>query len=407
MGNDLALAVLSDSHPPLFSYFKQLFAQVTNPPIDPIREAIVMSVVDRRRLRAQPARRDARARAPARDGHADPAQRTSSRSCGRSTPRCSARARSTSRGRSPKARTAWTAALDRICAEADEALADGINVLILSDRAVGPERAPMPALLAVGGVHHHLVREGTRLQTGLVLESGEPREVHHFATLIGYGASAINPYLMFESLGELVARRQGARRRRRRDGREERRQGHRQGPAQDDLQDGDLDDPVLQRRADLRGGRPRERAGRALLHRHRVADRRHRARRAGARDARQARARLPARPRRTSCRSAASTPGGATASTTCGTRRRSRCSSTRSGTAASRPTRSTRRLVNDDAARRATLRGLLQFQRAARGRVAAARRGRAGQGDRQALLDRRDVARLARRARRTRRWRSR
>src|SRR6185312_15865663 len=95
-------------------------------------------------------------------------------------------------------------ALERICAEADEVLAEGINVLILSDRAAGPQRAPMPALLAVGGVHHHLVREGTRLQTGLVLESGEPREVHHFATLIGYGASAINPYLMFESLGELV-----------------------------------------------------------------------------------------------------------------------------------------------------------------------------------------------------------
>ena len=77
-------------------------------------------------------------------------------------------------------------------------------MLILSDRAVGPERAGMPALMAVGGVHHHLVREGTRLQAGLVLESGEPREVHHFATLIGYGASAINPYVMFDSLGELV-----------------------------------------------------------------------------------------------------------------------------------------------------------------------------------------------------------
>src|SRR3954452_4945731 len=95
-------------------------------------------------------------------------------------------------------------ALERACAEADAALADGVNILILSDRAVSPERAPIPALLAVAGVHHHLVREGTRLQTGLVLESGEPREVHHFATLIGYGASAINPYLMFESLQTLV-----------------------------------------------------------------------------------------------------------------------------------------------------------------------------------------------------------
>ncbi len=96
------------------------------------------------------------------------------------------------------------AALDRVCSEADDALADGTNILILSDRAMSPERAAIPALLAVAGVHHHLVREGTRLQTGLVLESGEPREVHHFATLIGYGASAINPYLMFGSLEQLV-----------------------------------------------------------------------------------------------------------------------------------------------------------------------------------------------------------
>src|SRR5918997_1867723 len=96
------------------------------------------------------------------------------------------------------------AALERVCGEADAALAEGVNILILSDRAVSPQRAAIPSLLAVAGVHHHLVREGTRLQTGLVLESGEPREVHHFATLIGYGASAINPYLMFESLGELV-----------------------------------------------------------------------------------------------------------------------------------------------------------------------------------------------------------
>src|SRR5204863_805436 len=95
-------------------------------------------------------------------------------------------------------------AIERICREADEALADGVNILILSDRNLGAERVPIPALLAVASVHHHLVREGNRLQTGLVVESGEPREVHHFATLIGYGASAINPYLMFETLDALV-----------------------------------------------------------------------------------------------------------------------------------------------------------------------------------------------------------
>ncbi len=95
-------------------------------------------------------------------------------------------------------------ALARICAEADDALAAGVNIVILSDRNLGAERVPIPALLAVSSVHHHLVREGTRLQAGLVIESGEPREVHHFATLIGYGAAAINPYVMLETLGELA-----------------------------------------------------------------------------------------------------------------------------------------------------------------------------------------------------------
>ena len=204
MGNDLALAVLSDSHPPLFSYFKQLFAQVTNPPIDPIREAIVMSVStgvgsERNLLDETPqhACQLAMKTPILRNHELEKLRQVDSEVF--------------------KARTldiTWpvedgpegmAAALDRICAEADAALADGVNVLILSDRATGPERVPMPSLLAVGGVHHHLVREGTRLQAGLVLESGEPREVHHFATLIGYGTSAINPYLMFESLGELVA----------------------------------------------------------------------------------------------------------------------------------------------------------------------------------------------------------
>src|SRR5262249_55269089 len=96
------------------------------------------------------------------------------------------------------------AALGRIAREASEALGDGVNILILSDRNLGADRVPIPALLAVSSVHHHLVREGPRLQTGLVVESGEPREVHHFATLIGYGAAAINPYVMFETLDELV-----------------------------------------------------------------------------------------------------------------------------------------------------------------------------------------------------------
>ena len=90
--------------------------------------------------------------------------------------------------------------------EAANYVDNGANILILSDRNLGPERVAMPSLLAVAAVHHHLVRRGTRLRTGLVIESGEPRDIHHMATLIGYGAAAINPYVMFESLDELADR---------------------------------------------------------------------------------------------------------------------------------------------------------------------------------------------------------
>jgi glutamate synthase (NADPH/NADH) large chain/glutamate synthase (ferredoxin) len=95
-------------------------------------------------------------------------------------------------------------ALERICREASEAIEEHVNIIVLSDRLVGPRRVPVPSLLAVAAVHHHLVREGTRLRAGIILESGEPREVHHFATLIGYGAVAINPYLMLETLDDMV-----------------------------------------------------------------------------------------------------------------------------------------------------------------------------------------------------------
>src|SRR6476646_12167585 len=93
--------------------------------------------------------------------------------------------------------------LANVCDEATDHIAAGINILILSDRAAGPNRAPIPSLLAVAAVHHHLVREGTRLRAGLVIESGEPREIHHMACLSGYGAAAVNPYVMLESLGDL------------------------------------------------------------------------------------------------------------------------------------------------------------------------------------------------------------
>src|SRR5208283_904802 len=95
-------------------------------------------------------------------------------------------------------------ALDKLFAQASKAIREGHNILILSDRGIDHDHAAIPALLAVAGMHHHLIREGTRTRVGLVLESGEPREVHHFALLIGYGVSAINPYLAFETLDDLI-----------------------------------------------------------------------------------------------------------------------------------------------------------------------------------------------------------
>jgi glutamate synthase domain-containing protein 2/glutamate synthase domain-containing protein 1/glutamate synthase domain-containing protein 3 len=203
MGNDLSLAVLSDQAPPLFSYFKQLFAQVTNPPIDPIREEIVMSLATtlgternlfdetpehaHKLLLEQPILLNRELETLRHISHEIFSSRTLD--------------------------ITWLlaegpdgleGALTRVCEQAHEAIEQGVNIIILSDRLLGPSRAAIPSLLAVSSVHHHLVREGTRLRAGIVLESGEPREVHHFATLIGYGASAINPYVMLETLDDLV-----------------------------------------------------------------------------------------------------------------------------------------------------------------------------------------------------------
>ncbi len=204
MGNDAALAVLSEQRPPLFSYFKQLFAQVTNPPIDPIRESIVMSLAT-----GVGAERNLLDESPE---HAH--QLVMDQPILRNAELETLRHVSHEIFRAHTIDITWpiaegpqgmVRALADVCDEATDAVAAGINILILSDRAVGPERAPIPSLLAVAAVHHHLVREGTRLLAGLVLESGEPREVHHFATLIGYGASAVNPYLLFDTVDELVA----------------------------------------------------------------------------------------------------------------------------------------------------------------------------------------------------------
>ncbi len=204
MGNDNALAVLSDQQPPLFSYFKQLFAQVTNPPIDPIRESIVMSLAtgvgaETNLLAESPehAHQLVMDQPILRNGELETLRHVSHDVFSAHT-----------------IDTTWpvaegaagvTRALADICDEAHDAIASGVNILILSDRRMVRDRAPIPSLLAVAAVHHHLVREGTRLRAGLVLESGEPREVHHFATLIGYGASAVNPYLLLDTVDEMVA----------------------------------------------------------------------------------------------------------------------------------------------------------------------------------------------------------
>ena len=203
MGNDSPLAILTGRKPLLYSYFKQLFAQVTNPPIDSIREAVVMSVgasvgSERNLLAETPehARQLVIDNPILLDEELEQLRRVESEVFKSWTIDTTWPAADGADGLEP--------AIERICAEANVALAAGANILILSDRSAGPGRVPIPSLLATGAVHHHLVREGTRLQAGIVVESGEPRSVHSIAVLVGYGAAAVNPYLMLETLGELV-----------------------------------------------------------------------------------------------------------------------------------------------------------------------------------------------------------
>ena len=203
MGNDLSLAVLSDQAPPLFSYFKQLFAQVTNPPIDPIREEIVMSLAtslgnERNLFDETPE-------------HAHKLLLDQPILLNRELETLRHVVHDVYKAHTiditwPVAEGpgGMAEAIERIWREAREAIARDVNIIILSDRSLGPRRVAIPSLLALAAVHHHLVLEGTRLRAGIIVESGEPREVHHFATLIGYGASAVNPYLLLETLDEMV-----------------------------------------------------------------------------------------------------------------------------------------------------------------------------------------------------------
>ncbi len=205
MGNDAALAVMSDRQPPLFSYFKQLFAQVTNPPIDPLRERVVMSLqsgvgAEVNLLAETPdqAHQLVMPQPILRNHQLEKLRQVSHEIFDAATLDITWPIEDGPDGMQRR--------LDALCDEAYNQVDHGANILILSDRNVGAERVAMPSLLAVAAVHHHLVRAGTRLRTGMVIESGEPRDIHHMATLIGYGAAAINPYLMFESLDELADR---------------------------------------------------------------------------------------------------------------------------------------------------------------------------------------------------------
>ncbi len=203
MGNDTPLACLSDKPRIIYDYFKQLFAQVTNPPIDSIREEVVMSLESyigpEKNLLEETPEHAARLKL--------------------STPFLTNEQLNSLKHLDHKGWKALTVditypvepgdersllqCLDRICREAEQAIEGGYSLLILSDRGAGQDRIPLSALMAVGAVHHYLVRVGRRTQIGIVLETGEPREVHHFCMLVGYGADAINPYLAFEAMWKM------------------------------------------------------------------------------------------------------------------------------------------------------------------------------------------------------------
>ena len=207
MGRDTPIAVLSDRPKLLFDYFKQCFAQVTNPPIDPIREELVMSLVSLigpRPNLLEPEGAGSRHRLEVRqpiisnldlervrqiENHVDQAFKTSTLSA--TYP-------------ATDGASGMEKAIERLCLQAEEAVNSGFNILILSDRDVDSDHIPIPSLLATAGVHHHLIRTGLRTSAGLVIETGEARRVHDFCLLAGYGAEAINPYLAFDALTDLA-----------------------------------------------------------------------------------------------------------------------------------------------------------------------------------------------------------
>ncbi|MGA2029461.1 MAG: glutamate synthase large subunit [Verrucomicrobiota bacterium] len=203
MGTDTPLAVLSNKSQLLYNYFKQLFAQVTNPPIDPIREEIVTSTEIMLGGEGNILEPTAESSRMIKLKHPILANEELEKLRHVNRPGFKAVTLPILFEANGGAKN-LEAALVKLFSEADKAIANGVNILVLSDRGISKELAPIPALLAVAGLHHHLIRSGTRTKVGLVLESGEPREVHHFALLIGYGCTAINPYLAFATLDDLI-----------------------------------------------------------------------------------------------------------------------------------------------------------------------------------------------------------
>ena len=205
MGTDAALAVLSNRPRLLYDYFKQLFAQVTNPPLDGIREELVTQVATtigpEKNLLHPDAEscRQVRIASPVLTNE-ELARIREIDLPGRKTLTISTLYPVAEGG------AGLDKALKDVCAQVDAAVRQEYAYIILSDRGVSKEFAAIPALLATAGVHHHMIRSGTRTRIGLVLESGEPREVHHFAVLIGYGIEAVNPYLALESLGDMIGK---------------------------------------------------------------------------------------------------------------------------------------------------------------------------------------------------------
>ncbi|MEM8843989.1 MAG: glutamate synthase large subunit [Pseudomonadota bacterium] len=205
MGTDTALAVLSNRSRLLYDYFKQLFAQVTNPPLDGIREELVTQVATT--IGAEKNLLEPTADSCRQIKISSPVLTNEELARIRDADLPGIKAAAV-KILYPVAQggDGLDGALKDVCKQVDQAIEAGNTNIILSDRGVDQEHAAIPALLATAGVHHHLIRNGTRTKVGLVLESGEPREVHHFAVLIGYGVGAVNPYLAFESIGDLIGK---------------------------------------------------------------------------------------------------------------------------------------------------------------------------------------------------------